>query len=149
MPVSVSLAVESLHVHTSIVIYGHCAGSGLSRLIGVIPQDVYIVLCTEYLTASLPIDKMKRNRIQFEANGEHTSTSPPQGAVASEGHIPKISRRIRACTECKKHKVRCNMNPGESICQRCRRMNLECVVHKSLQTLLEDETECASIPCLT
>lgn len=111
-------------------------------------QDEYIVLSTEYLTLSPSIDKMKRNRIQFEANGEHASTSPPQGIVAPDGHIPKISRRIRACTECKKHKVRCNMNPGESICQRCRRMNLECVVHKSLQTLLEDETEFVSIPCL-
>ncbi|CEL07754.1 Putative Function: prnA of A. nidulans controls the expression of the prn gene cluster [Aspergillus calidoustus] len=56
-------------------------------------------------------------------------------------HVPKISRRIRACTECKRHKVRCDMNAGETICQRCRRMGLECVVNKSLQTLLDDEAE--------
>lgn len=90
--------------------------------------------------------------MQFEANGDATSESPSQGATKfaptpeddsrqRERHIPKISRRIRACTECKRHKVRCDMNAGESVCQRCRRMGLECVVNKSLQTLLQDEAE--------
>ncbi|KAJ5555539.1 Transcription factor [Penicillium sp. DV-2018c] len=87
---------------------------------------------------------MKRNRIQFEANGDASSASPPQGAFSTEErphHVPKISRRIRACTECKRHKVRCDMKASESICSRCQRMGLECVVNKSLQTLLEDEAE--------
>lgn len=89
---------------------------------------------------------MKRNRVQFEANGEVSSASP-QGGFTPEDHsrqtqhVPKISRRIRACTECKRHKVRCDMKAGESICSRCRRMDLECIVNKSLQTLLEDEAE--------
>lgn len=105
---------------------------------------------------------MKRNRTQFEAGSGSSLTSPSQGRAAQAsgpaqvpasdddsrqaaggggGHVPKISRRIRACTECKKHKIRCDMNPGELTCQRCQRMNLECVVNKSLQTLLDDETE--------
>lgn len=100
-------------------------------------------------TITSSIGTMKRNRIQFEDNGDQPSDSPPQGVGAApeddsrQGgrHVPKISRRIRACTECKKHKVRCDMGPGDTTCQRCRRMNLECVVNKSLQTLLEDETE--------
>ncbi|KAJ5114653.1 hypothetical protein NUU61_000412 [Penicillium alfredii] len=86
---------------------------------------------------------MKRNRIQFEANGDASSASP--GAFSPEDHprphIPKISRKIRACTECKRHKVRCDMKAGGSVCSRCRRMGLECIVNKSLQTLLEDEAE--------
>lgn len=90
---------------------------------------------------------MKRNRIQFEASGDASSASPPAAAFTpsddrqSAQHVPKISRRIRACTECKRHKVRCDMKAGESTCSRCRRMKLECVVNKSLQTLLEDEAE--------
>lgn len=89
---------------------------------------------------------MKRNRISFEANGDASSASP-QGGFTPEDHsqppqhVPKISRRIRACTECKRHKVRCDMKTGESVCSRCRRMGLDCVVNKSLQTLLEDEAE--------
>ena len=89
---------------------------------------------------------MKRNRIQFEANGDASSASPqgdftPEEHVRPSQHVPKISRKIRACTECKRHKVRCDMKTGESVCLRCRRMGLECVVNKSLQTLLEDEAE--------
>ncbi|KAL5337537.1 hypothetical protein BJX70DRAFT_368998 [Aspergillus crustosus] len=94
---------------------------------------------------------MKRTRPHFEANGGTSSGSSPQGVVpqsVSENdsrqsplHVPKISRRIRACTECKRHKVRCDMNMGETVCTRCRRMSLDCVVNKSLQTLLDDEAE--------
>lgn len=95
---------------------------------------------------------MKRTRIQFDANDDASSASSPRGAFPlptpetdsrhpQRQHIPKISRRIRACTECKRHKVRCDMSAGESVCNRCRRMGLECIVNKSLQTLLDDEAE--------
>ncbi|KAL4930223.1 Zn(II)2Cys6 transcription factor [Aspergillus undulatus] len=94
---------------------------------------------------------MKRNRPHSDANGAASSGSSPQsglphsvteiGSRQSPLHVPKISRRIRACTECKRHKVRCDMNAGEIVCQRCHRMGLECVVNKSLQTLLDDEAE--------
>lgn len=92
---------------------------------------------------------MKRSRIQFEPNGDWSPISPhgPPTTASEEdsrntrGHVPKISRKIRACTECKRHKVRCDMNNGDTVCQRCRRMGLECVVNKNLQTLLEDEAE--------
>ncbi|GES65463.1 fungal specific transcription factor [Aspergillus terreus] len=95
---------------------------------------------------------MKRTRIQFDANDDTSSVSSPRSAFPhptpetdsrhpQRQHIPKISRRIRACTECKRHKVRCDMSAGESMCNRCRRMGLECIVNKSLQTLLDDEAE--------
>ncbi|KAL4969972.1 uncharacterized protein BDV14DRAFT_209092 [Aspergillus stella-maris] len=94
---------------------------------------------------------MKRTRPHPEVNTEVSSgSSPPSGLPPSTSengsrqsphHVPKISRRIRACTECKRHKVRCDMSAGETVCQRCRRMGLECVVNKSLQTLLDDEAE--------
>ena len=89
---------------------------------------------------------MKRNRIHFENNGDASSVSPqggftPEDHSRSSQHVPKISRKIRACTECKRHKVRCDMKTGESVCSRCQRMGLDCVVNKSLQTLLEDEAE--------
>ncbi|KAB8236773.1 hypothetical protein BDV23DRAFT_145722 [Aspergillus alliaceus] len=94
---------------------------------------------------------MKRSRLDFEANGDASSAPPPRGVLlhpapeadSRQGsvHIPKISRRIRACTECKRHKVRCDMKAGESVCFRCCRMGLDCVVNKSLQTLLDDEAE--------
>ena len=95
---------------------------------------------------------MKRSRTLFEAGEDVLSASSPQGPSplprvpelgAREGptHFPKISRRIRACTECKRHKVRCDMKDGDAACHRCCRMDLKCVVNKNLQTLLDDETE--------
>lgn len=89
---------------------------------------------------------MKRSHVQFESNGDGPSASP-HGVQPTppdehnQGYTPKISRKIRACTECKRHKVRCDMRNGDSVCQRCRRMGLECIVNKNLQTLLEDEAE--------
>jgi hypothetical protein len=98
---------------------------------------------------------MKRNHLQAEANGDAPSTSPhslhtpldddPRHST-SQGYTPKVSRRIRACTECKRHKIRCDMKNGDSACQRCRRMGMECIVNKNLQTLLEDEAEYVFIP---
>lgn len=94
---------------------------------------------------------MKRSRPHFDPNDDASSVSSPQGASAhpalkhspqqGAGHIPKISRKIKACSECKRHKVKCDMKAGESTCHRCRRMGLDCVVNKSLQTLLDDEAE--------
>ncbi|KAH8428974.1 uncharacterized protein LDX57_006646 [Aspergillus melleus] len=95
---------------------------------------------------------MKRSRPHFDANDDASSVSSPQGASAHHpalkpdpqqniGHIPKISRKIKACSECKRHKVKCDMKAGESTCHRCRRMGLDCIVNKSLQTLLDDEAE--------
>lgn len=43
--------------------------------------------------------------------------------------------------ECQSRKIKCGIEPGDSVCVRCRRLNLHCVVNKSLQTLLEDESE--------
>ncbi|PKY07747.1 hypothetical protein P168DRAFT_285946 [Aspergillus campestris IBT 28561] len=99
---------------------------------------------------------MKRSRTLFEAGEDASSVSSPQGPLplprvpelgVRQGptHFPKISRRIRACTECKRHKVRCDMNEGDAACHRCCRMDLKCVVNKNLQTLLDDETEWKTI----
>ncbi|KAF2094996.1 hypothetical protein NA57DRAFT_9996, partial [Rhizodiscina lignyota] len=66
-------------------------------------------------------------------------------AAASAGdrspHQPKISRKIRACQECQSRKIKCGIEPGQQTCTRCQRLGLQCVVNKSLQTLLEDESE--------
>lgn len=44
-------------------------------------------------------------------------------------------------TECQTRKIRCNVGPENPTCSRCQRMGLRCVVNKSLQSLLEDESE--------
>jgi hypothetical protein len=77
-------------------------------------------------------------------NNAKTTTPPsstPGSARAQQQPVIQISRKIRACTECKGHKIKCDMPPAASKCVRCQRLKLECVVNKSLQTLLDDESQ--------
>ncbi|KFX98547.1 hypothetical protein V490_02256 [Pseudogymnoascus sp. VKM F-3557] len=56
--------------------------------------------------------------------------------------VPKISRKVHACTECQARKIKCDVNPPErSICTRCSKKQMRCVVNKSLQSLLGEGTE--------
>jgi hypothetical protein len=54
--------------------------------------------------------------------------------------IPTISRKVRACAACKKQKIRCDFENGDT-CVRCKKMKLECVVNRSLQTILDEDVE--------
>ncbi|KAF7553301.1 hypothetical protein G7Z17_g3699 [Cylindrodendrum hubeiense] len=75
---------------------------------------------------------MKRTRFEGSADG---------GPRESAGPVPKISRKIRACQECQTRKIKCDIELGQSQCARCARIGLDCIVNKSLQTLLEDENQ--------
>ncbi|KAF8858176.1 putative Zn(II)2Cys6 transcription factor [Acephala macrosclerotiorum] len=54
---------------------------------------------------------------------------------------PKVSKTVTACTECQKRKIKCDLATRGEICGRCEKKGLECVVNKSLQSLLKDETQ--------
>ena len=60
--------------------------------------------------------------------------------------IPTISRKVRACSACKKQKIRCDFEDGQSTCLRCKKMKLECVVNRSLQTILDEDVELVPSP---
>ncbi|KAH7017114.1 hypothetical protein EDB80DRAFT_772593 [Ilyonectria destructans] len=75
---------------------------------------------------------MKRTRFDSSADGVSRESAGP---------LPKISRKIRACQECQGRKIKCDIENGQNRCARCARLGLECVVNKSLQTLLEGENE--------
>lgn len=62
------------------------------------------------------------------------------------GRVPTISRKVRACAACKKQKIRCDFEEGETTCVRCKKMKLECVVNRSLQTILDEDVEYVILP---
>ncbi|EEY20207.1 conserved hypothetical protein [Verticillium alfalfae VaMs.102] len=92
---------------------------------------------------------MKRARIEepvassSSGQGSGSSAVPSGRGSTSEPHVhqSKISRKIRACQQCQNRKIKCDIEQGQSRCARCTRMGLECVINKSLQTLLDDENQ--------
>ncbi|KAH6723794.1 hypothetical protein BKA61DRAFT_16054 [Leptodontidium sp. MPI-SDFR-AT-0119] len=52
-----------------------------------------------------------------------------------------IKTKSRACSECKKHKIKCQVDDGQEKCRRCLRQNLPCVTNNSLQKFVEDDTQ--------
>ncbi|KAF8252562.1 hypothetical protein K440DRAFT_535768 [Wilcoxina mikolae CBS 423.85] len=76
----------------------------------------------------------------------NNSIPPPVPSVFTDAsgritRIPTISRKVRACSACKKQKIRCDFEDGQSTCLRCKKMKLECVVNRSLQTILDEDVE--------
>ncbi|KAM3543672.1 hypothetical protein ARSEF1564_003432 [Beauveria bassiana] len=69
------------------------------------------------------------------------TSPPPAGDAETTAHQPKISRKIRACQACQHRKVKCDLENGQERCGRCTRLDLKCIVNKSLQTLLDGENE--------
>lgn len=63
--------------------------------------------------------------------------------------VAQLSRRVKACDECRKHKIKCDLSgpkggdtneTGEPPCKRCTRLGLHCHLTKSLQSILEERS---------
>ncbi|KAF4468374.1 Zn 2cys6 transcription factor [Fusarium albosuccineum] len=68
------------------------------------------------------------------------STSHPGSSYSNNTigqGLPVVSRKVKACTSCRKQKVRCYMDDGPP-CKRCVEKGLSCVLNKSLQTLISE-----------
>jgi Fungal Zn(2)-Cys(6) binuclear cluster domain/Fungal specific transcription factor domain len=53
--------------------------------------------------------------------------------------VARVSRKVKTCDECRRHKIRCSLGPNQSTpCSRCDRMSLECRLTKNLQSILEE-----------
>ncbi|KAK6378878.1 hypothetical protein LTS17_006581 [Exophiala oligosperma] len=68
----------------------------------------------------------------------------PRNFDASNNHadmLRGITRKITACTACRKQKIKCEMPKDVPPCIRCERRGIACVLNKSLQTLLEDTSQ--------
>src|SRR5256885_1917397 len=64
-------------------------------------------------------------------------------ALQSQLHLLRTSAEqpFPSGQECQNRKIKCGIEADDAACPRCRRLGLQCVVNKSLQTLLENETE--------
>lgn len=83
------------------------------------------------------------------------------GPTSSDGQmpVPQISRKIKACASCRRHKVRCHMSyhfatktltvrqikclmdESGPPCRRCSERNLGCVLTKNLQSIIDEKSQ--------
>ncbi|KAH7305675.1 fungal-specific transcription factor [Rhexocercosporidium sp. MPI-PUGE-AT-0058] len=66
---------------------------------------------------------------------------PPSSIDPGISSDTPIKTKSRACSECKKHKIKCQVDDGQEKCRRCLRQNLPCVTNNSLQKFVEDDTQ--------
>ncbi|KAF7563346.1 hypothetical protein G7046_g773 [Stylonectria norvegica] len=63
------------------------------------------------------------------------------GLASADMPLPQISRKIKACAACRKHKIKCLMDETGPPCRRCAERNLGCVLSKSLQTIIDEKSQ--------
>ncbi|RXG42284.1 hypothetical protein VDGE_30122 [Verticillium dahliae] len=63
------------------------------------------------------------------------------GAGVSDHSIPQISRKIKACGACRRHKIKCLMDDSGPPCRRCAERNLGCVLGKNLQSIIDEKSQ--------
>ncbi|KAH7161812.1 hypothetical protein EDB81DRAFT_854096 [Dactylonectria macrodidyma] len=60
---------------------------------------------------------------------------------ADDPPLPLVSRKIKACSKCRKHKIKCIIDDDGPPCRRCAEKKLNCVMSKSLQTILDEKSQ--------
>lgn len=70
---------------------------------------------------------------------KQNTVTPISEHTSEERRIPSISRKIKACSACRRKKIKCMM-PAAPPCQRCKERGLSCQLNKSLQTLMSEDS---------
>ncbi|KAG5778352.1 hypothetical protein H9Q73_007970 [Fusarium xylarioides] len=59
---------------------------------------------------------------------------------------PLISRKVKACTACRRQKIKCLIDENGPPCRRCAEKGLGCVLGKNLQTILDEKSQYSNSP---
>ncbi|KAH8659779.1 hypothetical protein BX600DRAFT_513450 [Xylariales sp. PMI_506] len=77
----------------------------------------------------------KRPRLEYEGD----SGSSADHRASAHTTAPK-AQLTRACAECKKHKIKCFTQSGQTACNKCLRSGIHCVPHNFAQKFIDDDT---------
>ncbi|ETN39687.1 uncharacterized protein HMPREF1541_05913 [Cyphellophora europaea CBS 101466] len=64
-----------------------------------------------------------------------------QPFLSQLGDRPPKTRLTRACAECKKHKIKCEVQAGQTACNKCLRSGIECVPFNFAQKFIDDDAQ--------
>ncbi|KAL1969597.1 hypothetical protein VTN77DRAFT_8150 [Rasamsonia byssochlamydoides] len=82
------------------------------------------------------VTPMKRSAVEAGLDGPRKEDDTP--SVEGKITAPKISK-ARACAECKRHKIKCEVKPGETSCTKCIRSGIKCIVNDFSQKFVDDD----------
>ncbi|CAI0649355.1 unnamed protein product [Colletotrichum noveboracense] len=86
----------------------------------------------------MPSPASSRGEIQSEA-GTTPAIASTNGA--KDGRVGGPGRKSRACLECKKLKMRCEVSPGDRKCRHCLRRNVSCIIKRSYDADVDTEDD--------
>ncbi|KAF9893318.1 hypothetical protein FE257_011750 [Aspergillus nanangensis] len=75
------------------------------------------------------------------SNNDNSNHSKKRARLSDdEPNSPAAKPRLtRACAECKKHKIKCFVQPGQTACNKCLRSGVHCVPHNFAQKFIDED----------
>ncbi|KAF3804153.1 Transcriptional activator of proteases prtT [Colletotrichum gloeosporioides] len=86
----------------------------------------------------MPSPDLSRVETQSEAGTTPAIASTNGG---KDGRVGGPGRKSRACLECKKLKMRCEVFPGDRKCRHCLRRNVSCIIKRSYDADVDTEDD--------
>ncbi|KAF4452036.1 c6 transcription [Fusarium albosuccineum] len=69
------------------------------------------------------------------------SNDDGRGHSRNNSNAVPAPRLTRACAECKKHKIRCFVQPGQQACNKCLKSGIRCVPHNFAQKYMDEDAK--------
>ncbi|RDW60535.1 hypothetical protein BP6252_11918 [Coleophoma cylindrospora] len=76
-----------------------------------------------------------------EMNQNKRPRVDPDAAAFDDHHPSSKPQLTRACVECKKHKIKCLVQPGQEACNKCLKSGIRCVPHSLAQKFIDKDTD--------
>ncbi|KAI9899871.1 hypothetical protein N3K66_004133 [Trichothecium roseum] len=67
---------------------------------------------------------------------DHTAATDNRSNINNAKPKPQLTR---ACAECKKHKIKCFVQPGQSACNKCLKGGIPCIPHNFAQKFIDED----------
>ncbi|KAH8695498.1 putative C6 transcription factor [Talaromyces proteolyticus] len=91
-------------------------------------------------TAMSNVTPLKRSALEagLDTPRKDDDAGDTDTKASVSGSVPRVSK-ARACAECKRHKIKCEVKPGETSCTKCLRSGIKCVVNDFSQKFVDDD----------
>lgn len=93
------------------------------------------------------MNRNKRPRLDSDAaaasDNQHAASKPQLTRACTYPSVrllPTQSANVFVGAECKKHKIKCFVQPGQDACSKCLKSGIRCVPHNLAQKFIDEDT---------